>query len=181
MNLPNLLTSLRFIIVPFFGYFLYREQYFSAVTLFIIGGITDVLDGYIARKLNMITSFGKLADPIADKFMQITALLFLTTQELIPIPVLIIVIAKEIFMGVGSILLYRKEKFIVSANWYGKMATVIFYFAIILTIVLKMESLKNYYTDVLINILIGVAVVSTLFAFFMYSLTFRKIRSESNV
>jgi cardiolipin synthase len=100
----------------------------------VLGGITDVLDGYIARKFNLITSFGKLADPLADKMMQITALVLLTMQQKIPAVILIIVIAKEAFMGAGSILLYKKENFVVSANWYGKLATVIFFVAIIFTL-----------------------------------------------
>jgi cardiolipin synthase len=162
VNLPNILTALRFVLIPVFGYFLYKENYIIAVSLFLLGGITDVLDGYIARKYNMITSWGKLADPLADKFMQITALVLLTMQQRIPTAILIIVVAKEIFMVAGSILLYKQQKFVVSANWYGKMATVVFFFAIIMIIVRVPYS----------QFFIIVALLSTLFAFFMYSLTY---------
>jgi len=81
--------------IPFFGYYLYNERYTVAVILFLLAGVTDVLDGIIARKFNMVTSFGKLADPLADKLMQLTALTILTIQDIIPLPVLIIVVAKS--------------------------------------------------------------------------------------
>ncbi len=169
MNTPNILTAIRFVIIPFFGYYLYICNFKIAVSLFLLGGLTDVLDGYIARKFNMVTSWGKLADPIADKFMQLTALVLLTMQNRIDTIILVIVIAKEAFMGVGSILLYRKEHFVVSANWYGKLATVVFYFAIIM-IIFNVAYSKFF-------ILIGV--LSALFAFFMYSVQYRKICYEN--
>ncbi|MCX8130055.1 MAG: CDP-diacylglycerol--glycerol-3-phosphate 3-phosphatidyltransferase [Clostridia bacterium] len=177
MNIPNAITAVRFVLIPFFGYFLYMgqfdsSQYIVAVIIFLIGGFTDVLDGFIARKFNLITSFGKLADPIADKLMQITALVILTIQDKIPVVVLIIVIAKEAFMGTGSILLYRQENLVVSANWYGKLATVVFHIAIIIAIF----SANKSYSD----IFIAIAVCATLFAFFMYSMTYRKIKSSTN-
>ncbi|MCX7746284.1 MAG: CDP-diacylglycerol--glycerol-3-phosphate 3-phosphatidyltransferase [Clostridia bacterium] len=170
MNIPNILTGIRFLLIPVFGYYLYNESYLLAVILFLLAGLTDVLDGYIARKFDLITTFGKLADPVADKLILITALVLLTVQSRMPIIITIVVVAKEIFMGAGSILLYRQGNHVVAANWYGKMATVIFYVAVVTTMAFKLE---EPYT----NILMGIAVFSTLFAFFMYSLTFRKIRN----
>ncbi|WP_313561947.1 CDP-alcohol phosphatidyltransferase family protein, partial [Ruminiclostridium cellobioparum] len=70
-NIPNLLTLIRLLIVPVLGYFLYFEHYIPAMILFAFGGFTDVLDGYIARKYNLITKWGKVFDPLADKLMQI--------------------------------------------------------------------------------------------------------------
>jgi cardiolipin synthase (CMP-forming) len=180
VNIPNFLTALRFLIVPIFGYFLSKEQYLTAILLFLAGGITDILDGYIARKFNLITSFGKLADPLADKFMQITALGILVFQPnpLIPVPVLVIVVAKEIFLAIGSVLLYKKGKTIVQADWYGKLATVVLYTAIFSTIIVKMEKFSNVYSNTLINIFVVIAVIAALFAFFMYSMTFRQITKD---
>ena len=169
MNIPNFLTVIRFILVPVFGVFMYTEQYYVAVALFIIAGATDVLDGYIARKYNLITPWGKVADPLADKLMQITALLMLTINTKLPKVVILIVIAKELFMVIGGILLYKKDNFVVSANWYGKAATVIFYMAIIMVI----------FNIPYANQVVAFAVIFTLFAFFMYSLTYRKIRADS--
>ncbi|HOA55264.1 MAG TPA: CDP-alcohol phosphatidyltransferase family protein, partial [Clostridiales bacterium] len=66
MNIPNILTILRFLLIPVFAYFLSSRNYLVAVLLFLAGGLTDVLDGYVARKYNLITSWGKIADPLAD-------------------------------------------------------------------------------------------------------------------
>lgn len=180
MNIPNILTVIRFILVPIFGYYLCNEQFLVAVILFVVACITDVLDGVIARKYNLITSFGKLADPLADKLLQLTALTILSIQKIIPLPVLIIVLAKEIFMVLGSILIYKRVNFVVQANWYGKMTTVIFSLAIAMTIVLQSGKMVNAYTEVLINIFVFVAVFSTLFSFFMYSMEFRKLTNNTN-
>ncbi|MCX7843520.1 MAG: CDP-diacylglycerol--glycerol-3-phosphate 3-phosphatidyltransferase [Clostridia bacterium] len=176
MNLPNILTAIRFIIIPFFGYCLFTRQYYLAVFLFTMGGITDIMDGYIARKYNLVTSFGKLADPVADKLMQLTAFIILTLQGLIPIVFLIVVMAKETFMVLGSITLYKKQNHVVSANWYGKLATVIFYIAIVATILLQKLNVAN--SKLYIDVITGVAVLFALFAFLMYSLQYREIRSE---
>lgn len=178
MNIPNILTVIRFLLVPIFGYCLYNGQYVAAIIIFISACITDVLDGIIARKFNLITSFGKLADPLADKFLQLTAITILSVQKIIPLPVLIIVLAKELFMIAGSILIYKKVNFVVQANWYGKMTTVIFSFAIVMTIILHSTRSTNAYTDILINIFVFVAVFSTLFSFFMYSMEFRKLTND---
>lgn len=109
-NIPNALTFLRLIIVPFLGYFFYCEKYTIAIILFAFGGFTDVLDGYIARKYNLITKWGKFFDPLADKLMQITALVFLVLHKFIPLIVLVIVIIKESLMLAGGIMVYKKER-----------------------------------------------------------------------
>lgn len=167
MNVPNILTGMRFVLIPVFGYYLMTGNYYTAVFLFLLGGLTDVLDGLIARKFNLITSWGKLADPLADKLMQITALVILTIKYLIPPQLLAIVIAKEVFMGIGTILLYKQKNYVVSANWYGKLATVVFYFAIIM-IIFKAPFSHLY---------IWAAVIATLFAFVMYVRTFQNIKN----
>lgn len=170
MNIPNILTVVRFVIIPVFAYYLYLGSgyYIVAVSLFLLAGLTDFLDGFIARKYNMITSFGKLADPLADKLLQITALFILTFQGKIPWIILFIIILKEGFMATGGILLYKRENYVVSSNWYGKVATVIFYFAIVMII------FNAPYSDVYIII----AALSALFAFFMYVLAYKKIKDK---
>jgi len=173
-NIPNVLTTLRLLIVPFLGYFMYTEKYIISIILFALGGFTDILDGYIARKYNMMTKWGKVFDPLADKSMQITALALLVVHHFIPIIVLIIVVSKEALMIMGGILLYRKGKTVIGANWYGKLATVFFYFAILATIILSLESLSNGYTSIAINVAIGLAVLCTLFALLMYIIIYFK-------
>jgi Phosphatidylglycerophosphate synthase len=171
LNVPNILTALRFVLIPVFAYFLCQGDYPLSIFLFLLAGLTDVLDGFIARKYNLITSFGKLADPLADKLMQITALVILTfVQKFIPPIVLSVVIAKEVFMGIGSLVLYKQNDYVVSANWYGKVATVVFYFAIIM-IIFRADSPYS-------RVFIVVAVLATLFAFFMYIRQYLQIKNN---
>jgi cardiolipin synthase (CMP-forming) len=172
VNVPNILTAMRFVLIPVFAYYLCIKDYYTAVSLFLLGGLTDILDGFIARKYNLITPWGKLADPLADKLMQITALVILSIKEMIPMWLLVIVIAKEVFMGIGTILLYKQQNYVVSANWYGKMATVVFYLAIIM-IIFKVPNNNTY------NPFIFIAVLATLFAFSMYVRSFRQIKNTA--
>jgi len=172
VNLPNFLTLIRLLLIPVFAYFLYNEQYTTAVILFILSGVTDVLDGYIARKYSLVTSWGKFADPLADKLTQVTALVILTIMHKIPWVVVVVIAIKESFMALGGLLIYRRKKFVVQSDWYGKMATVIFYVAVAAIIILDINSMYN-------NIFIGIAVLSALFAFFMYLLTYIRINKSS--
>lgn len=169
MNIPNALTVIRFFLVPVFGYYLCNDRFVIAVFLFLLAGLTDLLDGYIARKYNLITSWGKLADPLADKLMQITALIILVIKDRVPSLILFIVAAKEAFMIAGSVLLYKRDNFVVSANWYGKFATVAFNFAIVMLI---FRAPFRY-------VFMIIAVIATLFAFIMYIISFNQIRKVS--
>ncbi len=168
MNIPNILTTIRFILVPVFAYFLYESQYILSVIILAVAGITDYLDGHIARKYNMITSWGKLADPLADKLMQLTALIILGIKNKIPFFVVIIVLLKEIIMVIGSVLLLKQNKFVVSANWYGKVTTVILYFAV--TLIILDIPFGNY--------LIMLAVAATIFSFINYGLVFIRVKTS---
>lgn len=129
-HVPNILTIIRFLLIPFIIYFLAINQYIVGVILFIISGITDVVDGAIARKFNFITDFGKLMDPLADKLTQISVLATLMIKELIPVWILAIVIAKEAVMIAGASFLYGRDV-VVSSKWFGKLATVLFFRAIV--------------------------------------------------
>lgn len=129
-HVPNILTIIRFFLIPIIISYLLEGNYIAAFIFLTISGLTDVLDGFIARKFNFITNFGKLIDPLADKATQISVLTVLTIQNVIPSWILIIVIVKEFAMIAGASFLYGKE-FVVSSKWYGKLSTVLFYVAIV--------------------------------------------------
>jgi cardiolipin synthase len=165
VNIPNVLTLVRLIMIPLFAYFLCQENFAVSAVIFIFAGLTDVLDGYIARKYNMVTSWGKLADPAADKLMTVTALAVLTVLGRIRLYIVIIVVIKEMLMGLGGYLIYKKKRHVVSANWYGKISTIVFNVAIVLLII-----------DVPYGgVFITVAVISALFALFMYVLEYIRL------
>ena len=181
MNIPNILTILRFLLIPVFAYFLSSRNYLVAVLLFLAGGLTDVLDGYVARKYNLITSWGKIADPLADKLMQITAVVILSlVLKIIPIGLVLVILAKEALMGLGALVLYRQKKYVVSANWYGKMTTVIFYLAIIMLIFDEPFGRWRLLGIAVNQFVFLIAVAAALFAFFMYFRSYLRIKQEKH-
>ena len=126
MNLPNLLTILRMCMIPIFASLYYSAMQPAALVVYLLAGATDILDGYLARKWNQITSFGKLMDPLADKLMTLTMIFCLTDTGYLPGWVLAVLIAKELMMVAGSLALLKGlagQKIVVMANWAGKAAT----------------------------------------------------------
>ena len=133
---PNILTVIRFCLIPIIVILLANGNYIGAIITFTISGLTDILDGAIARKFNFISDFGKLMDPLADKTTQISMLIVLAMKKIIPLWIILIVTIKEFLMVCGASFLYGKE-LVVSSKWYGKAATVLFYIAIVLSLILK--------------------------------------------
>ena len=136
-HIPNILTVVRFFLIPVIVAYIVNGNYVAAFIFLTLSGITDVLDGFIARKFNFITNFGKLIDPLADKATQISVLATLAIQDVIPLWILVIVILKEFLMISGASFLYGKE-FVVSSKWYGKLSTVLFYVAIVCSFFIRL-------------------------------------------
>jgi len=175
-HVPNILTIIRFLLIPFIIYFLAINQYIVGVILFIISGITDVVDGAIARKFNFITDFGKLMDPLADKLTQISVLATLMIKELIPVWILAIVIAKEAVMIAGASFLYGRDV-VVSSKWFGKLATVLFFIAIVCSCFISYWNMSIDINNPLPDFaqyIYYLALVSSIFSLVMYFLTFSK-------
>ncbi|WAM32700.1 CDP-diacylglycerol--glycerol-3-phosphate 3-phosphatidyltransferase [Caldicellulosiruptor naganoensis] len=177
MNLPNLLTILRFFLIPLFVLIFFsnlKYRYMIAIGIFLFSGLTDVLDGFIARRYNIVTKFGKLFDPLADKLMILTVLWCFVYKGYISPIIFYIVLFKELFMIVGSAILYGRIKIVVSANIYGKIATVLFYIAII-SLLLKLE--MSLY-------ILVIAVIFAIFALIVYTVKYlseyRRLRSTSD-
>ncbi len=162
-HVPNILTIFRFILIPFIVLNLANDKFVAAFVIFTISGLTDILDGFIARKFNFITNFGKLIDPLADKCTQIITLATLAIKDIIPMWIIIIVILKEFIMVIGASFLYGKE-LVVSSKWYGKLATVLFYIAIVCSLFIK-EFNFTFNFSIYIYYL---ALISTIFSLLMY-------------
>ena len=124
MNVPNALTILRMLMIPLMVYVFNSFGAHWALLVYVVASATDVLDGYIARKYNQITDFGKLMDPLADKLMVLTMLYMLSTRAYIPMWVLIVVACKELVMVLGAALLLGGKQAVVMANQLGKAAAV---------------------------------------------------------
>ena len=165
-NIPNILTLLRFIFIPLIVYFIFSQNYLLAFIFFTLSGITDVLDGFIARKFNLISNFGKLIDPLADKSTQICILASLVTLKIIPVWILAIVVIKELIMIIGASFLYGKDV-VVYSKWYGKLATVLFYLAIVVSLITNQFNATGFW-DNLDLIIYCIAIITTIFSLAMY-------------
>lgn len=178
-HVPNILTIVRFLLIPLILYFIFTNQYVAAFIMLTISGLTDVLDGIIARKFDCITNFGKLVDPLADKATQIAILVALTVQGIIPLWMLIVVFVKEFAMIAGASFLYGKE-IVVSSRWFGKLATVLFYVAIVCSLLISywnsvLVGHPEYSCPMLPNFDIYIyylALAATVFSLVMYFKTF---------
>lgn len=125
MNLPNKLTVLRVILIPFFAVFvlLYIPYHWVwALIVFSLASLTDMLDGKIARSQNLVTTFGKFLDPLADKLLVMTALITFAFERLID-PVAVIIILSREFMVTGLRLVVANEGVVVAAGIWGKLKT----------------------------------------------------------
>ena len=131
-NVPNVLTMLRLVLIPVFVVFYCTGHEKWAFTTFVTASVTDFLDGYLARKHNQITAFGKLMDPLADKVMVLTALLCQTITGIFPLVAFIIVMCKELMMIIGGAFMLRRD-IVVYSNMLGKSAQVAFIAALILS------------------------------------------------
>lgn len=128
MNLPNKLTILRVILIPFFLVALMVEEIpagkWIALALFCIASLTDMLDGKIARKYNLITNFGKFMDPLADKLLICSAMIAMIELDRIPCWVVIVIIAREFIIS-GFRLVASDNGVVIAAGWWGKVKTVV--------------------------------------------------------
>ena len=137
MNLPNKLTILRIIMIPFFVAFMLCDiagaaDKWVAVALFIIASLTDMLDGKIARKYNLVTNFGKFMDPLADKLLVSAAMICLVEMGRLPAWIVIIIISREFIIS-GFRLIASDNGVVIAASYWGKFKTV---FQMIIIIVL---------------------------------------------
>lgn len=163
---PNTLTVIRFLLIPIILYSVIEGNYLLAFILFSISGLTDIADGFIARKFNLTSNFGKLMDPLADKLTQISMLTILVVKNMIPVWILVIVALKEITMVCGASFLYGKDV-VVYSRWYGKLATVLFYLAIVSSLLIKQFNVPNWVSDIDLY-LYYMALLTTVFALVMY-------------
>lgn len=170
MNIPNLLTTFRFFLIPVF-YLVYtsniENHFVISIIIFLISGLTDILDGHIARKYNMITKWGTILDPLADKLMTLTVLFCLSKDQILPRWVFFFILVKEVLMVLGGLKLLRYEKYI-PAKYYGKITTFLIYLSIACTIFSKKAG----------NYIIYAAIIMAIYAFIKYLKSFIELSKK---
>ena len=180
MNLPNKLTILRIIMVPFFVFFLLTDvggpaNKWIALALFAIASLTDMLDGKIARKYNLVTNFGKFMDPLADKLLVCSAMICLIEMDKIPAWVVIIIIGREFIIS-GFRLVASDNGIVIAASYWGKFKTV---FQMIMIIVM-IADLGGVF-DMVGMILMWIALALTIISLLDYVLKNKQVLTQGGM
>ncbi len=171
-TIPNVLSMFRIVLIPFIVLVYFLEKTNLCILLIALSAVTDIVDGFIARRFNMISPLGKALDPIADK-LTLLAMLFSICIKFPPIIILLVIfICKEVFMGIEGLLIIKYTGTTYSAKWYGKLTTVLTYLTIMLFVLFP--TLKFGIKMALITVCVAVII----FSFVLYSImNFKKIKN----
>ena len=176
-SIPNLMGYFRILLIPVFSWMYCTADstgdYYAAAVVVGVSGLTDMFDGKIARRFNMITELGKFIDPLADKLTQAALLLCLAVRYPLMRAVLALFVIKEGFMLVMGALLLPRGRKLDGAMWFGKVCTAVLYAVLFLLLLLPGIGTAAA------NVLIGICGVFLLFSFGMYIPVFRRLWKES--
>lgn len=178
LTLPNILTYIRLLLIAPFTWFFLREEYIPAAICIGISGLSDCLDGFFARKLNQVTDIGKMLDPIADKITLFAVVICMAVYLPIVIPVLCILLIKDVLMLIGGSHLIKLKINPPAAKWYGKAGTIVFYFSVCIIVFLKaVFSIEYLWLD---YVLLTLTAVSMVFALYKYTKVYFNILRKNN-
>ena len=170
MNLPNKLTIFRVILIPFFVVFLLIPYLYEncagnyvALAIFCVASLTDLLDGKIARKYNLVTDFGKFMDPLADKLLVCSAMICLISTGQLPAVIVIIIIAREFIIS-GFRLVASDAGIVIAASMWGKCKTV----SQMVMIILMLANIPWGPMDIIVKVVMYIAVALTLISLIDY-------------
>ena len=161
MNLPNKLTVLRVIMIPFFVIFMLTPwaNKYVALVLFCAASFTDFLDGYLARRDNLVTNFGKFMDPLADKLLVCSAFICLIETGQLKAWVVLVIIAREFIIS-GFRLVASDNGIVIAASYWGKFKTVSHMAMVILLILDFQNPIMQIITDVVVWVGIALTIIS---------------------
>lgn len=173
-SIPNMMSAFRILLIPVFvlAYFLRPDAVWISVMTLAISGLTDVVDGIIARKFHMITQLGKVLDPVADKLTQATVCVCLTISHPQLLILLVVLGIKELTMMCGGIYVLKTGHKPISAKWFGKLCTCVLFGVFMLFLLFPNMGAGQMYG------LIGVGVVFAAFSLIMYISEFFKIKKS---
>ena len=163
MNLPNKLTVLRVIMVPFFVFFMLTDvggeaNKWIALAIFVVASLTDMLDGKIARKYNLVTNFGKFMDPLADKLLVCSAMICLIPYGKLNTAIVIVIIAREFIIS-GFRLVASDSGIVIAASYWGKFKTV-FQMAMIIVLIADLGGVFDLVGQILVWIALALTIIS---------------------
>ena len=180
MNLPNKLTVSRVILIPFFVFSLLyqggenQNLRYVAATIFVIASLTDLLDGKIARKYNLVTNFGKFMDPLADKLLVCAALICLVEMDRIPAWIVIIIMSREFIIS-GFRLVAADNRVVIAANYWGKFKTT-FQMVMVCLMIANIDALA-----VLTQLVMWIAVLLTVISLIDYMVKNKNVLFDGKI
>ena len=174
MNLPNKLTVARMVAVPIFIVVLMYGYYYAAAIIFVLASFTDMLDGKIARKYNLVTNFGKIMDPLADKLLVMAALVCLVELGDVPGWMVIVILARE-FTVTGLRTVAASQGVVIAAGMSGKIKTVTQMVAV--TLILLKNWPFTYFNVPVADIMLWISVIMTIYSGIEYIVQNRQVFS----
>ncbi len=169
-TVPNCISFFRILLIIPFVLFFISGSYIEAFSFILLSGISDCLDGLLARKLNQVSKLGKLLDPIADKLTLVAVVICFGILIPVIFPFVSVLVIKDVLMLAGGFYLLKKGIVPPAAKWYGKAATVIFYVSVVSIVLYK--SVLHYDIPYLTVFLIGLTVFAMIFALLNYARVF---------
>lgn len=178
-TIPNILSAVRILMIPvFFWLYLVKKDYLTATILILFSGLTDVVDGYIARTFNQISKIGKVLDPTADKLTQAAVLIALTLRFDYILIVFLVLALKECIMLLLGMVLYKHTKILIGSKWHGKLAASIIYLMLLTHLIWGISAtippVISYVTSML-------AVLGMIFSLLMYLKDYLYLYKEHNI
>lgn len=169
---PNILSAFRIVLIPFFAWQMMSGNTLNAAVILGVSGLTDMLDGLLARRFGWISQLGKVLDPVADKLTQVTVCIVLAVRLRKYWPFFLILLVKEVVLLTLGGYLMKKGVRLDGARWFGKVATVLFYVTMVSIMLFPSMPVT------LINILLTLTVFCALAAAVLYLPEFRRYRRE---
>ena len=165
ITVPNILSFIRLCLIPVILWeYIFLKKYVLAAITVIISGITDVVDGFIARKFNMVSHVGRILDPVADKLTQIAVIACLCSRYIMMVVPLVILVVKELANGIIALIMLKRTGNTINSRWHGKLATVILY--VMMVTHLFWVNISAFVSDIFIWTSIGAMALS----FVLYTL-----------
>ena len=189
LTIPNFICLMRILLITPFVVFFLDGEYFIAASVIILSGLSDCIDGFIARKFNQESELGKILDPLADKLTLLAVGICLVVIEPYFLPIVFILVSKDVLMLIGSTKVVKKGILVPKSKWYGKLGTVMFYVTVTFIVFVEMlDSAENpiismsKQTGMIISMVMLVLTAAVMiFALVKYYLMYRDIMLKSDI
>lgn len=173
-TIPNIMGYCRILLIPVFCYFyIVKKNYTLSIIIVLVSSLSDLFDGYIARKFNQVTELGKALDPVADKLTHAALALCLAARYPLMWALLALMLIKEGYMGIMGLYFIKRGKMLDGAQWFGKICTALLFIVLFVLFLIPDLPLK------IVNIIIIITMAVMIFTLCMYVPVFRKMKNEN--